>query len=87
MAFLCNYIPNNVIFIDEGSRKPRPKSATQRAVEAKVFSLAIKEESDEEEEEEDLGGRGIQEWADGDEEGLDNYLEYEDENIDVRLMH
>ncbi len=68
-----------------GSRKPRPKSATQRAVEAKVFSLAVNEES--EEEEEDLGGRGIQEWADGDEAGLDNYLEYEDENIDVRLMH
>ena len=75
------------------ARKSRPKSATQKAVEAKVFSLAVKEEcensSEEEEEDEDaegdLGGSGTQDWEAGD-DLLENYLEYEDENIDVRLI-
>ncbi|XP_022094811.1 coiled-coil domain-containing protein 83-like [Acanthaster planci] len=56
------------------AKAPRPKSATQRAVEAKVFSLAVKEQW-----EEDLGGS----WADVNQ--LDNYLDYEDENFDDYL--
>ncbi|XP_038058941.1 coiled-coil domain-containing protein 83-like [Patiria miniata] len=67
----------------QGARKAqRPKSATQRAVEAKVFSLAIKEEEEEHsgpEEDDDLGGS----WDHGNQ--LDNYLDYEDENFDDYL--
>lgn len=73
-----------------GPRKQRPQSATQRAVEQKVFSLlppeqdrAISEgENEEEGEEEEVYARhrGEEEEYLG---GLDNYLNFDDEDFDV----
>ncbi|XP_072036467.1 coiled-coil domain-containing protein 83-like [Amphiura filiformis] len=61
------------------ARKPRPASATQRAVEERVFALqplADDDDDDDEEEEEDGA------WGGEDEdEDLDHYLQYDDENF------
>ncbi|XP_030850655.1 coiled-coil domain-containing protein 83 isoform X2 [Strongylocentrotus purpuratus] len=83
-----------VLPLTQGPRKQRPQSATQRAVEQKVFSLlppeqgqAISEGEDEEEEEEDdeevyARHRGEEEEYLG---GLDNYLNFDDEDFDDYL--
>ena len=73
---LCASHAEILVWCIGSGKAQRPKSATQRAVEAKVFSLAVEEE----EAEEDLGGG----WADGNQ--LDNYLDYEDENFDVSSL-
>lgn len=81
-----------VLPLTQGPRKQRPQSATQRAVEQKVFSLlppeqdrAISEgENEEEGEEEEVYARhrGQEEEYLG---GLDNYLNFDDEDFDDYL--
>ncbi|XP_041463628.1 coiled-coil domain-containing protein 83-like [Lytechinus variegatus] len=77
--------------ITQGPRKQRPQSATQRAVEQKVFSLLPREQDQAASEEEGYGDRGEEVFAQhsGEEEeylgGLDNYLNFDDEDFDDYL--
>ena len=83
MTNKCQFIHSMV-----GARKQRPKSATQRAVEEKVFSLLPRDEGlplvTKEDQEEEV----YAEHAGEEEEylgGLDNYLNFDDEDFDVSI--
>ena len=63
-------------------RRARPTSATQRAVEDRVFALQAHTDEEEEEEEDGAWG-GEEEEEEGD---LDNYLQYDDEDFGVSIL-